>query len=142
MRRCFALSAVWRRSERQCDVILIRQIVPSGQDAIPFHTVPEIVGRYLGHPEPIVIPYTIRCVFGTAVSMLTCRVDQDWQFHPKCFDIPIEVEDPLKSKMAQLLHSFEGDEGREIVKLEDKVGELAYFARDLTQKRDFMDAFA
>ncbi len=70
------------------------------------------------------------------------RVDQDFNFHPKCFDIPIEIEDPLKSKMANIVQSFEGEEGKEIVKLEDNVGELAYFARDLKQKRDFLESFA
>ncbi len=44
--------------------------------------------------------------------------------------------------MASLLQNFEGEEGREIVKLEDKVGELAYFARDSKQKRDFLEAFS
>jgi SWI/SNF-related matrix-associated actin-dependent regulator of chromatin subfamily D len=44
--------------------------------------------------------------------------------------------------MAQLVQSFEGEEGKEIVKLEDKVAELAYFARDLKQKKDFLESFA
>jgi SWI/SNF-related matrix-associated actin-dependent regulator of chromatin subfamily D len=70
------------------------------------------------------------------------RVDQEQTFHPKCYDIPIEIEDPLKSKMATLVASFEGEQGTEIVKLEDKVCELAYFARELQQKRDFLDSFA
>lgn len=44
--------------------------------------------------------------------------------------------------MHQIVQSFEGEEGREIGKLEDKVAELAYFARDLKQKRDFLESFA
>lgn len=44
--------------------------------------------------------------------------------------------------MSSLLMSFEGEEGKEIVKLEDKVGELVYFARDLKQKRDFLESFS
>ncbi|RSH93276.1 SWI/SNF complex component snf12 [Saitozyma podzolica] len=98
-------------------------------DSLPFHQLPELVTRFLSHPEPIVIPYTI-------------RVDKDFNFHTKCFDIPIEIEDPVKSKMATIVQNFEGDEGKEIAKLEDKVGELAYFARDLKQKRDFLESFA
>lgn len=96
---------------------------------MPFHSLPEIVTRSLAHPEPVIIPYTI-------------KVDQDFNFHSKCFDIPIEIEDPQKSKMHQIVQSFEGEEGREIGKLEDKVAELAYFARDLKQKRDFLESFA
>lgn len=30
------------------------------QDGIPFHQLPELITRYLTHPNPIVIPYTIR----------------------------------------------------------------------------------
>jgi SWI/SNF-related matrix-associated actin-dependent regulator of chromatin subfamily D len=76
-----------------------------------------------------VIPYTI-------------RVDQDYNFHSKCFDIPIEMEDPQKSKMSQIVSSFEGVEGTEVAHMEDKVAELAYFARELKQKRDFLESFA
>ena len=75
-------------------------------------------------------------------SSLPLRVDREYNFHPKCFDIPIEMEDPLKSKMAQVVQHIEGQEGKEIVKLEDNVGELAYFAKDLKQKRDFLESFA
>ncbi|WWD20275.1 hypothetical protein CI109_104751 [Kwoniella shandongensis] len=107
----------------------LEKIFPAGQDTVPFHQLPELATRYLAHPDPVVIPYTI-------------QVDKDYNFHHKCFDIPIEIEDPLKSKMASLVQSFEGSEGKEIVKLEDKVGELAYFARDLKQKRDFLESFA
>lgn len=105
------------------------QIFPSAKDGCTFSQLPEFVTRFLTHPEPVVIPYTI-------------RVDQDYSLDPRCFDIPIEIEDPLKSKMAHIVANFEGDEGKEIVKLEDKVGELAYFARDLKQKRDFLESFA
>ncbi|OCF43839.1 hypothetical protein I317_02281 [Kwoniella heveanensis CBS 569] len=107
----------------------LEKLFAKGQDGIPFHQLPEIASHYLTHPDPITIPYTV-------------QVDKDFNFHPKCFDIPIEVEDPLKSKMASLVQSFEGKEGKEIVQLEDKVGELAYFARDLKQKRDFLESFA
>ncbi|WWC73727.1 uncharacterized protein I206_107699 [Kwoniella pini CBS 10737] len=107
----------------------LEKIFPQGTETIAFHQIPEMATRYLTHPDPIVIPYTI-------------QVDKDFNFHPKCFDIPFEVEDPLKSKMSSLVQSFEGKEGKEIVQLEDKVGELAYFARDIKQKRDFLESFA
>lgn len=94
-----------------------------------FHQLPELATRFLAHPDPIVLPYTI-------------KVDQDFSLHPKCFDIPIEIDDPGKSKMANIVASFEGAEAREVVQLEDQVAELAYYARDTKQKRDFMEAFA
>lgn len=36
--------------------------MPPGQEGVPFHQLPELVTRFLAHPEPIVIPYTIRYV--------------------------------------------------------------------------------
>jgi SWI/SNF-related matrix-associated actin-dependent regulator of chromatin subfamily D len=109
--------------------LLANQILPANVDSIPFHQLPEHVTRFLSHPEPVIIPYTI-------------RVDRDFHFHQKCFDIPIELEDPVKSKMSSLLTSFDGEEGKEIVKLEDKVAEMVYFTRDLKQKRDFLESFS
>ncbi|KAK4688672.1 SWI/SNF-related matrix-associated actin-dependent regulator of chromatin subfamily D, partial [Tremellales sp. Uapishka_1] len=106
----------------------LERIFPPNQEGIAFHQLPELVARHLAHPDPITIPYTI-------------RVDKEHHFNFKCYDIPIEIEDPLKSKTSHILQAF-SEEGREIVKLEDKVGELAHFARDLTQKRDFLESFA
>lgn len=44
--------------------------------------------------------------------------------------------------MASMIGSFEGPEGQEIVKLEGKVAELAFFAKELKQKKDFLESFA
>lgn len=52
------------------------------------------------------------------------------------------MEDPQKSKMSQIVSSFEGAEGAQVVQMEEKVAELAYFARELKQKRDFLESFA
>ncbi|WVQ79223.1 hypothetical protein IAT38_001319 [Cryptococcus sp. DSM 104549] len=107
----------------------LQKIFPANQETLPFHMLPEVTTQFLVHPDPVIIPYTI-------------DVSKEYNFHHKCFDIPIEMEDPLKSKMSSLVASFEGAEGKEIVKLEDKVGELAYFAREIQQKRDFLEGFA
>lgn len=90
---------------------------------------PELANRFLTHPEPVQLRYTI-------------QTDRDFNLHNKCFDIPIEIDDPGKSKMSAITTSFEGKEGKEIQQLEDKVAELAYFARDTKQKRDFLESFA
>ncbi|KAI9638968.1 putative chromatin remodeling-related protein [Dioszegia hungarica] len=138
--RAEAMSAVWKlvkvlgAQDKDDGSILKRvgdleKILPANVDSIPFHQLPEHVTRFLSHPEPVIIPYTI-------------RVDRDFHFHQKCFDIPIELEDPVKSKMSSLLTSFDGEEGKEIVKLEDKVAEMLYFTRDLKQKRDFLESFS
>ncbi|BEI84199.1 hypothetical protein CcaverHIS002_0408030 [Cutaneotrichosporon cavernicola] len=107
----------------------LEKVFPHGSEGVQFHQIPELVTRCLAHPDPVVIPYTI-------------RVDKEANVSPQCFDIPIEIEDPLKSRMAQIVQQFEGPTGSEIVALENKVGELAYFARDLKQKRDFLESFA
>ena len=92
----------------------------------PFHKLPEIVSHHLTHPDPVIIPYTV-------------RVDADATVSPRCWDIPVEVEDPYKSKMAPMLSNV-ADE-KETNQLDDKVGELAYFARDVKQKKEFLEAF-
>lgn len=137
--RAEIMAAVWQLvkssgAQDKEDATIVRpvggleKILPHGSEGIAFHQIPEVVTRSLTHPDPVVIPYEI-------------RVDKEANFHPQCFDIPIEVEDPLKSRMAQIVQTFEGQTGSEIVKLEDKVGELAYFARDVKQKRDFLESF-
>lgn len=138
--RAEIIQAVWQLvktsgAQDKDDVTLIRPIggleklLQPGAEGVQFHQIPELVTRYLAHPDPIVIPYEI-------------DVSKEATFHPQCFDIPLEIEDPLKSKMATIVQNFEGGVGNEITKLEDKVGELAYFARDLKQKRDFLESFA
>lgn len=107
----------------------LEKIITHGAEGIQFHQIPEVVTRCLAHPDPVVLTYDI-------------DVSKEHNLHPRCFDIPIEIEDPLKSKMATLVQNFEGQAGTDIVKLEDKVSELAYFARDLKQKRDFLESFA
>lgn len=49
------------------------------------------------------------------------RVDQERSVHPKVFDIPIEIEDPLKTKSHAILSSLEGQPMREIMAAEDDV---------------------
>ncbi len=107
----------------------LEKVFPQGSDSVQFHMIPELVTRCLAHPDPVIIPFEI-------------KVDKESNVSPQCFDIPIEIEDPLKSRMAQIVQQFEGPTGSEIVSLENKVGELAYFARDLKQKRDFLESFS
>jgi SWI/SNF-related matrix-associated actin-dependent regulator of chromatin subfamily D len=138
--RAEVMAAVWQlvktsAAQDKEDPTIVRPIggleklVPHGAEGLQFHQIPEVATRFLVHPDPVVINYEI-------------DVSKDHTLHPRCFDIPIEIEDPLRSKMATLVQSFEGQAGSDIVKLEDKVGELAYFARDVKQKRDFLEAFA
>lgn len=138
--RAEIMAAVWQfvkaaGAQDKEDSTLVRpvggleKVLPHGTEGVQFHALPELVTRCLAHPDPVVIPYEI-------------KVDKESNVSPQCFDIPIEIEDPLKSRMAQIVQLFEGQTGSEIVSLENKVGELAYFARDLKQKRDFLESFS
>ena len=132
--RAEIMAALWKfiktsNAQDKQDPSIVKRIPalePLMEGDTPFHKLPEIVSHHLTHPDPVIIPYTI-------------RVDQDALVSPKCWDIPVEIDDPFKSRVAPLLAN-QADE-KEINQLEDKVGELAYFARDLKQKKEFLEAF-
>lgn len=48
-------------------------------------------------------------------------MDQERNVSPKVFDIPIEIEDPLKTKSHAILSSLEGQPMKEIMAAEDDV---------------------
>ncbi len=62
--------------------------------------------------------------------------------HPQCFDVPIEIEDALKSKMHAVVQAFDGPAMKEVMDAEDEVAKLAQDIRSARQKRDFLQAFA
>ncbi|KAJ9098493.1 hypothetical protein QFC19_006361 [Naganishia cerealis] len=106
---------------------------PKDKD-LPFHMLPEVVNRYLTAPAPVVLNYTIKYVghdlifwllltfTATTATMSDYSVDQERNVHPKVFDIPIEIEDPLKTKAHAILSSLEGPPMRDIIAAEDEVG--------------------
>ncbi|KAI1309507.1 SWI SNF, matrix associated, actin dependent regulator of chromatin, sub d, member 1 [Mortierella claussenii] len=63
------------------------------QPKISFPALPELIGRFLSPPDPIVLEYTV-------------RVDKPYHLSPHCYDLDVEVDDPLfKSKVSSLLSS-------------------------------------
>lgn len=63
--------------------------------------------------------------------------------HPTVFDIPIEIEDPHKSKMHTAVQSLESGPTLEgIMAAEDEVAALAHQIRTGREKRDFLTGFA
>ncbi|KAF9910094.1 SWI SNF, matrix associated, actin dependent regulator of chromatin, sub d, member 1 [Lobosporangium transversale] len=63
------------------------------QPKISFPALPELIGRFLSPPDPIVLEYTV-------------RVDKPYHLSPHCYDLDVEVDDPLfKSKISSLLSS-------------------------------------
>lgn len=103
---------------------------PKDKD-LPFHLLPEVVNRYLTAPAPVILNYTIKCVsdhlflclvLTLCFSSSNHSVDQERNVNPKVFDIPIEIEDPLKTKAHAILNSLEGPPMRDIIAAEDEVG--------------------
>lgn len=70
------------------------------------------------------------------------RLDKEKNVHPKCFDIPIEIEDAFKTKLHSVVQSLEGPAVKEVMAAEDEVARLAQDIRTARQKRDFLNAFA
>jgi SWI/SNF-related matrix-associated actin-dependent regulator of chromatin subfamily D len=70
-------------------------------------------------------------------------VDKARNIHPTVFDIPIEIEDPHKSKMHTAVQSLESGPILEgIMAAEDEVAALAHQIRTGREKRDFLNGFA
>ncbi|GHJ86730.1 hypothetical protein NliqN6_3132 [Naganishia liquefaciens] len=138
--RSVVLSAVWKfiKTVGAQDKDDVTKLLPVGglqkimdpkDKELPFHMLPEVVNRYLTAPSPVILNYKI-------------QVDQDRSVCPKVFDIPIEIEDPLKTKSHAILSSLEGQPMKEIMSAEDDVATLAYTIRTSREKRDFLLAFS
>ncbi|KAF9427128.1 SWI SNF, matrix associated, actin dependent regulator of chromatin, sub d, member 1 [Podila epigama] len=63
------------------------------QPKISFPALPELIGRFLAPPDPIVLEYTV-------------RVDKPYHLSPHCYDLDVELDDPtFKTKISSLLSS-------------------------------------
>jgi SWI/SNF-related matrix-associated actin-dependent regulator of chromatin subfamily D len=70
-------------------------------------------------------------------------VDKERNIHPTVFDIPIEIEDPHKSKMHAAVQSLESGPMLDgIMAAEDEVASLAHQIRTGREKRNFLNEFA
>ncbi|XP_058263220.1 SWI/SNF-related matrix-associated actin-dependent regulator of chromatin subfamily D member 2 isoform X1 [Hemibagrus wyckioides] len=94
-----------------------------------FSEIPMKLAGLLQHPDPIVINHVI-------------SVDPNDQKKTACFDIDVEVDDPLKSQMSSFLSSTTNQQ--EIAALEMKVWihETIESINQLKTQRDFMLSFS
>uniref|UniRef100_A0A4W4HKE3 DM2 domain-containing protein n=1 Tax=Electrophorus electricus TaxID=8005 RepID=A0A4W4HKE3_ELEEL len=92
-----------------------------------FSEIPMKLAGLLQHPDPIVINHVI-------------SVDPNDQKKTACFDIDVEVDDPLKSQMASFLSSTTNQQ--EIAALEMKIHETIESINQLKTQRDFMLSFS
>ena len=79
-----------------------------GHDFLPIHYMPEVINKWITHPDPVVIRYTI-------------KTDVERYIHPKCYDFEVELDDPIKSRVNSALQSFSEEGGKEIVSLDEEV---------------------
>uniref|UniRef100_A0A8C9TTH2 SWI/SNF related BAF chromatin remodeling complex subunit D2 n=1 Tax=Scleropages formosus TaxID=113540 RepID=A0A8C9TTH2_SCLFO len=92
-----------------------------------FSEIPMKLASLLQHPDPIVINHVI-------------SVDPNDQKKTACYDIDVEVDDPLKGQMNSFLSSTTNQQ--EIAALEMKIHETIESINQLKTQRDFMLSFS
>ncbi|MBN3276159.1 SMRD2 regulator, partial [Polyodon spathula] len=92
-----------------------------------FCEIPMKLAGLLQHPDPIIINHMI-------------SVDPNDQKKTACYDIDVEVDDPLKSQMSSFLSSTTNQQ--EIAALEVKIHETIESINHLKTQRDFMLSFS
>ncbi|XP_028675307.1 SWI/SNF-related matrix-associated actin-dependent regulator of chromatin subfamily D member 2 isoform X2 [Erpetoichthys calabaricus] len=92
-----------------------------------FSEIPMKLASLLQHPDPIIINHMI-------------SVDPNDQKKTACYDIDVEVDDPLKGQMSGFLSSTTKDQ--EIAALEMKIHETIESINQLKIQRDFMLSFS
>ncbi|XP_003222633.2 SWI/SNF-related matrix-associated actin-dependent regulator of chromatin subfamily D member 2 [Anolis carolinensis] len=92
-----------------------------------FSEIPMKLAGLLQHPDPIVINHVI-------------SVDPNDQKKTACYDIDVEVDDPLKAQMSNFLASTTNQQ--EISSLDVKIHETIESINQLKTQRDFMLSFS
>ncbi|XP_075703109.1 SWI/SNF-related matrix-associated actin-dependent regulator of chromatin subfamily D member 2 isoform X1 [Rhinoderma darwinii] len=92
-----------------------------------FSDIPMKLASLLQHPDPIIINHSI-------------SVDPNDQKKTACYDIEVEVDDPLKSQMSNFLASTTNQQ--EIANLDAKIHETIESINQLKTQRDFMLSFS
>ncbi|KAM8947336.1 SWI/SNF-related matrix-associated actin-dependent regulator of chromatin subfamily D member 2 [Pelodytes ibericus] len=92
-----------------------------------FSDIPMKLASLLQHPDPIIINHSI-------------SVDPNDQKKTACYDIEVEVDDPLKSQMSNFLASTTNQQ--EIANLDVKIHETIESINQLKTQRDFMLSFS
>ncbi|XP_042199221.1 SWI/SNF-related matrix-associated actin-dependent regulator of chromatin subfamily D member 2 isoform X2 [Callorhinchus milii] len=92
-----------------------------------FSAIPVKLATLLQHPDPIIINHMI-------------SVDPSDQKKTACYDIDVEVDDPLKSQMSNFLLSTTNQQ--EIAVLDVKIHDTIESINQLKTQRDFMLSFS
>lgn len=106
--------------------------IMGNEPSIPFAVLPDLVNQYLTHPDPVVLTYTIDPTTGA-----------DRDVHPVVYDIPLEIQDPHKTKSAAAAALFDSTTTpASLLSTEDEIASLALAIRTSRAKRDHLAAFA
>ncbi|KAK7821872.1 hypothetical protein U0070_004836 [Myodes glareolus] len=100
---------------------------------LKFSEIPQRLTALLLPPDPIVINHVIRLDFSGSV-------DPSDQKKTACYDIDVEVEEPLKGQMSSFLLSTANQQ--EISALDSKIHETIESINQLKIQRDFMLSFS
>ncbi|KAK3848028.1 MAG: SWI/SNF-related matrix-associated actin-dependent regulator of chromatin subfamily D member 1-like protein [Linnemannia gamsii] len=106
-----------------------------GQPKISFPALPELIGRFLSPPDPIVLEYTV-------------RVDKPYHLSSHCYDLDVELDDPtFKSKISNLLSSTSLNAAnntlpKQIHAQDEQIMQYIQSMQNSKTKRDFLLRFA
>ncbi|KAF8930833.1 SWI SNF, matrix associated, actin dependent regulator of chromatin, sub d, member 1 [Haplosporangium gracile] len=106
-----------------------------GQPKISFPALPELIGRFLSPPDPIVLEYTV-------------RVDKPYHLSSHCYDLDVELDDPtFKSKISNLLSSTSLNATnntlpKQIHAQDEQIMQYIQSMQNSKTKRDFLLRFA
>ncbi|KAG0322424.1 SWI SNF, matrix associated, actin dependent regulator of chromatin, sub d, member 1 [Linnemannia gamsii] len=106
-----------------------------GQPKISFPALPELIGRFLSPPDPIVLEYTV-------------RVDKPYHLSSHCYDLDVELDDPtFKSKISNLLSSTSLNAAnntlpKQIYAQDEQIMQYIQSMQNSKTKRDFLLRFA
>lgn len=96
-------------------------------DRIFFPKIPEMINKHLLPPDPIVIKYTI------------CT-DKDFNMSEIAYDIEVDIDDPIRQKMANILASFSSQ--KKIEELDDQIATIIQAINNSKVKYNFLEGFA
>ncbi|GJJ72767.1 SWI/SNF-related matrix-associated actin-dependent regulator of chromatin subfamily D [Entomortierella parvispora] len=105
------------------------------QPKISFPSLPELIGRFLSPPDPIVLEYTV-------------RVDKPYHLSSHCYDLDVEVDDPtVKTKISSLISStamssMTGSLPKQIHAYDEQIMQYIQSMNNSKTKRDFLLRFA
>ncbi|KAG4305727.1 hypothetical protein PORY_000637 [Pneumocystis oryctolagi] len=96
-------------------------------DRIFFPKIPEMINKHLLPLDPIIIKYTI------------CT-DKDFNMSDFAYDIEVDVDDPIRQKMINILSSVSSQ--KKIAELDDQIASIIQAINSSKVKHNFLEGFA